>query len=367
MAKNIKVNGYEIGAGCPPFIIAEVSCNHMGSLERAKEIMRAAKNAGADAVKLQTYTADTLTMDAPQDHFQINHPLWKNMSLHDLYAKAQTPFEWMAPLFDFGNELGITVFSAPFDLTAVDLLVELNSPIIKIASFESVHIPLIRKAAGAGKPMIISTGMANEREIETAIQTAKGAGCNDIILLHCISSYPTPLEQANLRTIEMLREKFDVLVGLSDHTKDTFVAELAIGLGACVVEKHLMLNADDDSFDKEFSLTPDSFAKLVDACKKQTPERFEEQIKTPDAQKALGVPGFNLKEGEKNSTIFRPSILVASDIKKGEIFSEDNLIIRRPSAGLPPSCWDDIMGKTASADLKRGDALSWSHVKEQKD
>ncbi len=362
MNKVINISGYEIGMGRPPFMIAEISCNHLGDLDRAKDILRAVKDAGADAVKLQTYTADTLTMNGKQQHFQIDHPLWNNMSLHDLYKKAQTPFEWMKPLFDLGKELGITVFSAPFDLTAADLLIELDAPIFKIASFEAVHIPLIKKVAATGKPLIISTGMANEQEIEEALNAARNAGCDNIMLLHCISSYPTPIEQANLLTIEMLCERFNVPVGLSDHTTDSLVAELAVGLGACIVEKHVMLEAGDDSFDKEFSLIPSEFAELVQRCKAQTPEHFKKQLLDDNVQKILGVGSFKMKDGEKNSTIFRPSILVSSDIKAGDKFTEDNLIIRRPSAGLPPKYWDELIGETASCNLKYGDAMDWNYV-----
>jgi len=360
--RTIKINDYILGEGRPPCMVAEVSCNHMGSLERAKEIMKVSKEAGADVIKLQTYTADTLTMKADQGHFKVDHPLWKNMTLHDLYAKAQTPFEWMAPLFEYGEELGLIVFSAPFDFTAADLLIKLDAPLFKIASFEAVHLPLIRKVAAAGKPLVISTGMANEQEIDEAVSTAREAGCDEIVLLHCISSYPTPIEQANIRTVELLKERFGVLVGLSDHTKSTLAAELAVGLGACMVEKHVMLTADDDTYDKAFSLTPDQFAELVTACKSQTPQKFAAQCKTEEAQKALGRASFDMKEGEVKSVAFRPSILVAKDIKAGEKFSADNLAIRRPGAGLAPKYWEDVIGKKAAVSLSRGDAMSWDAV-----
>lgn len=362
MSKTVNIDGCKVGAGYPPFIIAEISCNHMGSLERAKDIMRAAKDAGADAVKLQTYTAETLTMNGPQEHFKIDHPLWNNMTLHDLYAKAQTPFEWMKPLFDLGEQLDIILFSAPFDLSAADLLIDLNQPVFKIASFESVHLPLIQKVASSGKPLIISTGMANEQEIEDALSAARLGGCEDIILLHCISAYPTPVEQANLRTIEKLSERFGVLVGLSDHTTDNLVAEIAVGLGACMVEKHIMLNADDDCFDKAFSLTPDQFSDLVTRCKAQTRKNYEEHCKSAYVQKILGEASFKMKAGETSSTIFRPSILVHKDIKAGETFTEENLIIRRPSAGLAPKYWNDVIGKTAACDLSYGDALTGDDI-----
>jgi N-acetylneuraminate synthase len=360
MTRSININGFEIAAGKQPFMIAEMSCNHMGDFDQAKSIMRAAKDAGADAVKLQTYTAETLTMDGPQDHFKVDHPLWNNMTLHDLYAKAQTPFEWMAPLFDYGKEIGIAVFSAPFDISAVELLEELGAPIYKIASFESIHIPLIKHVASTGKPLIISTGMANETEISEAVQTARDTGCEDIILLHCISAYPTPIDQANLATIAMLRDKFNVHVGLSDHTKGTLVAELAVGLGACVVEKHMMLNAEDDSLDKAFSLTPEEFADLVKACKSMTTERLDDLLGHDKvAISAMGTAGFSLKADEDASIIFRPSIFVKRALKKGDVITHDDVIIRRPSAGLAPKHLDDVIGMKVLQELSYGDPLSW--------
>lgn len=354
----IVIQGTPIGAGYPPYMIAEVSCNHMGSFERAKNIIKAAAQAGADAVKLQTYTADTITLDAPQPHFQIHHPLWNNTSFHRLYQQGQTPFEWMKPLFEYGAEQGVTVFSAPFDFSAAELLIGLDAPLYKIASFEAVHLPLIRKVAATGKPLIISTGIANEREIDEAVAAARDAGCRDLILLHCISAYPTPLEEANLRTIELLRARYGVMVGLSDHTTSTLAAEIAVGLGAVMVEKHVMLNKDDDTLDKAFSLTPDAFADLVSVCKAQTTERFAEQRHDPMVEAALGTASFAFKAGEEKSAAFRPSIMAASSIKPGDIFSADNLIIRRPAAGLAPKYWDTLIGQTATRAFERGDALT---------
>ena len=360
---SVNINGFKIAEHSAPFMIAEISCNHMGDFEQAKRIMDAAKSAGADAVKLQTYTAETLTMNGPQDHFKIDHPLWNNMTLHDLYAKAQTPFEWMAPLFEYGKKIDITVFSAPFDSTAADLLINLDAPIFKIASFEAVHLPLIAQVASSGKPLIMSTGMANESEIEEAVLTARSAGAEDIILLHCISSYPTPIEQANLATIKMLRERFGVLVGLSDHTKGTLVSEIAVGLGACVIEKHIMLHEDDECFDKEFSLTPQEFEELVVACKSVDQKRFDQLMSdNEDARAAIGVAGFALKDGEKDSTIFRPSIFIRKDINQGEVLTEDHITIRRPSAGLAPKHFQNVIGMTVTEEMNYGDALAWDKL-----
>ena len=362
MTKTISLDGTKVGEGCPPYIIAEVSCNHMGDFETAKALIKAGFDAGADAVKLQTYEADTITMDGPQEHFKMHHPLWHDMTYHKLYAQAQTPFAWMKPLFDYGRELGITIFSAPFDMSAADLLIELDAPIFKVASFEAVHIPLIKKLAATGKPMIISTGIASEEEIEDAVNAARDAGCKDLLLMHCVSSYPTPLEQAQLSKIALLRERFDVQVGLSDHTRSTFTAEIAVGLGACMVEKHIMLTKDDDTFDKEFSLTPEEFGELVRVCKSQTPEKFAAQKDDPDVITAIGKSGFERQKGEKDGKPLRPSILVAQDIKKGEVFSAENLTIRRPSAGLAPKYWGAVMGKEAAQDMKFGDGLSFDAV-----
>ena len=358
MSKTISLNGMKVGEGCPPYIIAEVSCNHMGDFETAKALIKAGFDAGADAVKLQTYEADTITLDGPPEHFKMHHPLWHDMTYHKLYAQAQTPFSWMKPLFDYGRELGITIFSAPFDMSAADLLIELDAPIFKIASFEAVHIPLIKKVAATGKPLIISTGIASAQEIEEAVRAAREAGCKDLLLMHCVSSYPTPLEQAQLSKIALLRNRFDVLVGLSDHTRSTFTAEIAVGLGACMVEKHIMLNKDDDTFDKEFSLTPDEFAELVRVCKSQSPEKFAARKNEPDVITAIGTPGFERQKGEKDGKPLRPSIIVAQDIKKGEAFTNDNLLIRRPAVGLAPKYWDAVIGKVAARDLKFGEGLS---------
>lgn len=358
MSRTLKLGNVVIGEGLPPYIVAEISCNHMGSLDRAKEIIHAAKQAGADAVKIQTYTADTLTMDAPQEHFKIEHPLWKDMTLHELYAKAQTPFEWVRPLFDYAAGQGIPIFSAPFDLSAAGYLEAQGNPFYKIASFEIVHIPLIEKVASFGKPLIISTGMASLGEIETALSAARGQGCGEIVLLHCVSAYPTPVEEANLMRMVALCDKFGVLTGLSDHTKSSLTARLAVGLGACLVEKHLMLSANDDSFDKAFSLLPDEFAELVSVCKKQAGQKLEIESLSPDERAALGKGEFTTSESEGKSAFFRPSIMVSRDIGMGEIFSPDNIVIRRPSAGLAPVFWNDVIGQPAMRALKRGDALT---------
>lgn len=362
MTSAITFAGKTIGPDHPPFIVAEMSCNHLGSMERGKEIIRAAKEAGADAVKIQTYTADSITLDGPQDHFQIDHPLWKDMTLHALYEKAQTPFEWAPAFFDYGREIGIPVFSAPFDLKAADYLEDHGNPLYKIASFEAVHIPLIQKCASFGKPMIISTGMADKQEITEALTAAKSAGAKDIMLLHCISAYPTPPEEANLNTIPLLADEFGCMVGLSDHTKSPLIAELAVGLGAVLIEKHLMMDKNDESFDAAFSLTPDEFAILVETCKTQTAERFNRQKQDPAIQAILGHGNFDRKPGEKNSAVFRPSIMAARDLKAGERLTNETMIVRRPSAGLPPKYWDDLQGAVLTCDLRRGDGITWDAV-----
>lgn len=358
----MQINGTKIGDGYPPYIIAEISCNHMGDFDTAKELIKAAHNSGVDAVKLQTYEASTITLDAPQDHFKMDHPLWNNMTYFDLYKQAQTPFEWMQPLFEYAKETGITIFSAPFDLSAADLLIKLNAPAYKIASFEAVHIPLIQKVAATEKPLIISTGIASEEEITDAVSAAREAGCQDLILMHCVSAYPTPPEQAQLSKIKLLQDRFGVHVGLSDHTRDTISSEIAVGLGACMIEKHIQLRKDDDTFDKEFSLTPDEFADLVNKCKKQTPENFEKQKEQDEIKKMIGNASFERQHGENDSKPLRPSILVSKDIKTGEQFTSENLIIRRPSAGIPPKYWSEVIGKFATKPLKKGDGLLWDHI-----
>jgi pseudaminic acid synthase len=344
----ISINGRNIGEAHPPYIIAELSANHNGSLQRAVDSISAAKNAGSDAVKIQTYTADTMTIKSDRKDFVIQGGLWDGYTLYDLYEEAHTPFEWHKPLFDHARKIGITIFSTPFDETAVDLLEDLNTPAYKIASFEAIDLPLIRYVAQTKKPMIISTGMADFDEISEAVQTAKDAGCKEIILLHCISAYPAPIEQSNLRTIGDLKAKFDVISGLSDHSMGNIVPITAVAQGACLIEKHFTLSRKEEGPDSSFSLEPDELESLCNETKR--------------AWEALGSVNYHRKEAEKSSMVFRRSIYVTKAIKKGEEFSENNIRRIRPGYGLPPKYFDSIIGKKAAKDIAEGVPLSMDLV-----
>jgi len=348
MGSEFAINGRPIGPGFPPYIIAELSANHNGDLQRALKTISMAKEMGADAIKLQTYTADTLTIDCEREDFQIQGGLWDGYSLYKLYEQAHTPFEWHKEMFEYARKIGITCFSTPFDESAVDLLEDLNVPAYKIASFEVVDLPLIRYVAGMGKPMIISTGMANLEEITEAIEAARSAGCKDIVLLHCISGYPAPIVQSNLRTICDIEERFDVVVGLSDHTLGTTVSIASVALGACVIEKHVTLSRTDKGPDSDFSLEP---AELKRLC-----------VESKDAWAALGVAGYERKPVEESSMKFRRSIYVVKSIRIGETFTADNIRRIRPGFGLAPKYIDEILGKSATCDIDYGTALRWEHV-----
>ena len=326
------------------FVIAELSANHNRLLERALETLSAAKKIGADAVKIQTYTADTITIDCNFDDFQVKGGLWDGYKLYDLYKLAQTPYEWHKPLFDHAKKIGIKIFSTPFDKTAVDLLESLDVPAYKIASFELVDLPLIQYVAQTGKPMIMSTGMASEQEIEEAVTAAKDAGCKDLVLLHCISSYPTPMDQANLRQIPELAKRFGVPVGLSDHTLGTTAATAAVALGACVVEKHFTLSRADKGPDCEFSLEPLEMERLCREVK--------------EAWLALGSPGFACQKAEEGSKVFRRSLYVTEDMKAGELFSPANLKSIRPGYGMPPKHIKEVLGKKIKKAVPRGTPLT---------
>ena len=346
---SIAIGDRKVGSGYPPFIIAEMSANHNQSLERACQIIEAAARSGADAIKLQTYTADTLTIDCAKDDFQIHGGLWDGYTLYRLYQEAHTPFEWHKQLFDKAREVGITCFSTPFDESAVDLLEDLNVPAYKIASFEVVDLPLIKYVAGTGKPMILSTGMANLEEIEEALETARDNGCHELILLHCTSAYPAPIEQANLRNIPDLAKRFNVLSGLSDHTMGITAAMTSVALEACVIEKHFTLNRADKGPDSTFSLEPD---ELKDLC-----------IAAKSAWKALGRVGYERKPVEDGNVRFRRSIYVVKDIKAGEKLTERNIRRIRPGFGMLPKYYDEVIGKVVSADIQRGTPLSSDLIK----
>lgn len=345
-ANEIAIAGRAIGAGHPPYLIAEMSANHNGDLERARAIMTAAAQAGADAVKLQTYTADTITIDHDGPGFRIEEGLWAGRTLHELYEEAHTPWDWHPALFEHGRALGLAVFSSPFDPSAIDLLESLDAPAYKVASFEIVDLPLIERIAETGKPMILSTGMASEDEINDAVAAARSGGCATPVLLHCVSGYPTPVEEADLRTIPDMAQRFGTTVGLSDHTIGTAVAVAAVTLGAVVIEKHLTLARADGGPDSAFSLEPDEFAQLVENCRA--------------AWQALGKAGYGLRQSEKDNRLFRRSLYAVRDIAAGQPVVADAVRSIRPGHGLAPKHLAAVLGRRAKQDIARGTPLDWS-------
>ena len=344
----IEINGRRIAADTPPYIVAELSANHNGDIERAFSLLEAAKRAGADAVKLQTYTADTLTIDHDGPGFKIEKGPWAGQTLHQLYTEAAMPWEWHEPLFSRGRDLGITVFSSPFDNTAVDILEELKAPAYKVASFEAIDLPLIERVAGTGKPVIISTGMANRSEIAETVETARAAGCEELLLLHCVSAYPANPEDYNLRTICDMADAFDVAVGLSDHTLGPETAIAAVTLGAPFVEKHLTLRRADGGPDSSFSVEPDELTALCQLL--QT------------AWNALGAPKYSQSQAESDNLIFRRSLYAVADIRAGEALTSDNVRSIRPGFGLPPKDFTRLLGRTARSNIARGTPLSWDLI-----
>jgi pseudaminic acid synthase len=342
----IQIGDRWIGADHPPLVIAEMSGNHNQSLDRALAIVDAAAEAGAHALKLQTYTADTITLNVRGGDFEIRDQssLWAGQNLHDLYAKAHTPWEWHGPIMEQARQHGMLCFSSPFDESAVDFLEELEAPAYKIASFENNHLPLIRKAAATRKPLIISTGMASLGELEQAVAAAREAGCRDLVLLKCTSTYPATPANTNIRTIPHLRKLFGCQVGLSDHTMGVGVAVAAVALGATVIEKHFTLSRAEGGVDSAFSLEPQELAALV-----QESDR---------AWQALGEIRYGPTEAEQPSLVFRRSIYVSADIAEGECFTEDNLRIVRPGHGAPPHMLQQLVGKPARKAFSRGEPLS---------
>lgn len=344
MNKYITIDNRKIGSDFSPYIIAEMSANHNGDISRAFEILEMAKRCGADAVKIQTYTQDTLTIDCDKPEFKVEGGLWSGRTLYDLYTEAHMPWEWHKPLFEKAKQLGITIFSSPFDFTAVDLLEELGAPAYKIASFEAIDLPLIEYVAKTGKPMIISTGMANEDEIREAVETAKSAGCKDLIVLHCVSGYPAPASDYNLATIPDMAKRFDVLTGLSDHTIDNTTAITSVALGACLIEKHVTLDRNGGGPDDSFSLEEPDLKQLCDDSK--------------IAWSATGKVNYERKESEKGNLIFRRSLYVVKNIAKGERFTHENIRSIRPGYGLAPKYISAVLGQTAAKDISRGTPLS---------
>jgi len=341
----IQIAGRAVGAGHEPFVVCELSGNHNGELGRALALLEAAAATGCDAVKIQTYTADTITMDVERPEFRIHGGLWDGRHLHELYREAETPYAWHETLFARARELGVLLFSTPFDESAVDLLEGLGASAYKIASFEAVDLPLIRYAARTGKPLIISTGMANLAEIEAARDAALEGGAAGVVLLHCVSSYPAALEDANVRTVPDMAKRFGCPVGLSDHTPGTAASVAAVALGACLIEKHFTLDRGDGGPDAAFSLEPAEFAALVADCK--------------GAWRALGEAHYDLLGSERGNAAFRRSLYVARDVAAGEALSRETVRSIRPGAGLPPGEIDKVIGRRAARDLKRGEPLAW--------
>ena len=333
----------------PVFIIAEMSANHGQDFDRAVEIVKAAAEAGADAIKLQTYTPDTITIDCDSDLFTIKGTIWEGRTLYDLYGEAYTPWEWHAPLKKVADDFGLVFFSTPFDFTAVDFLEELNVLCHKIASFEMVDIPLIRKVAATGKPVIMSTGMATEAEIEEAVNAFKAAGGTELALLKCTSAYPAPPEEMNLRTIPYLAERFGVTAGLSDHTLGIEIPIAAVAAGARVIEKHFCLSRGEDGPDTSFSLEPAEFKAMAEGVRK--------------VEKALGKVEFSVTNKQKDSTRFRRSLFVVRDMEAGEPFTPDTMRSIRPGDGLHTRHYEEVLGKKAARALKKGEPLAWDMIK----
>ncbi len=346
----IKIGNREIGTGCGPFIIAEMSGNHNQSLARALEIVEAAAKTGAHGLKIQTYTPDTMTLDLNHGEFFISDPnsLWAGTSLYKLYGEAYTPWEWHKPIFARARELGIIAFSTPFDATAVDFLETLDAPCYKVASFENTDLPLIRRVAATGKPMIISTGMATVAELDETVRTAREAGCIDLILLKCTSTYPAAADNTNLLTIPHMRELVGCEVGLSDHTMGVGVSVASVALGATVTEKHFTLNRADGGVDSAFSMEPAEMAQLV--------------LETERAWQALGKVSYGPTEAEKKSIVFRRSLYVVQDLKAGDVLTSENVRAIRPGLGLPTKYLEQVLGKTVKQDVHRGTTLNWEMI-----
>lgn len=348
---NLKIEGRFVGVDYPPYVIAEMSANHNGRIENAFRIIEEAKRAGADAVKMQTYKPSTITLNCDSEEFRIRGGLWDGRTLHELYQEAHTPWDWHKPLFDRAKALGITIFSSPFDNTAIDLLEDLNAPAYKIASFEAVDLPLIRYAASTGKPMIISTGMADAEEIQEAIDAALAGGCKELAILHCVSGYPAPAEDYNLRTIPDMIERFGLVTGLSDHTLDNTTAITSVALGASIIEKHFTLDRNGGGPDDSFSLEPVELAALCQGAK--------------TAWAALGKVDYGMKSSEQGNVKFRRSLYFTKALKVGEPITHDAIRSVRPGFGLPPKFLNEVIGKHVVVDVSANSPLSWAVISDE--
>ena len=343
----IIINQVKIGEDYDPYVIAELSANHGGSIDRAKESIQAAKNAGASAVKIQSYTADTMTIDSDKEDFQISEGLWKGFSLYQLYKQAYTPFEWHEELFKFAKSINITLFSSPFDETAVDLLTKLDTPAFKIASFELTDLPLVQYVAKQKKPVLMSTGMASLEEVAEAVECCKVNGNSQLLLFHCISSYPASTRDSNLLNIKALKNEFNIEVGLSDHTTNNLASALAISLGAVAIEKHFKLNDEDCGPDSSFSLLPSELESLITECNL--------------VKSAMGSSAFGRAKSESENKVFRRSIYFIKDLKAGHIITSNDIKRIRPGFGLEPKFFNQILGMKLASDVERGDAVNWKN------
>ena len=343
MSNEISIAGRKIGSAHPPYVIAEMSASHNGNIETAFKIIEEAKKSGADAIKMQTYTPDTLTLKCDLPDFQITDGLWAGRTLYDLYEWAHTPWHWHKPLFEHARKLGITIFSSPFDNTAIDLLEDLNTPAYKIASFEAVDLPLIKCAASTGKPMIISTGMADAEEIQEAVDTAREGGCKQLAVLHCVSGYPAPAEDYNLRTIPDMMARFGLVTGLSDHTLDNTTAITSVAMGASIIEKHFTLDRSGGGPDDSFSLEPADLAALCQGAK--------------TAWQAMGRVDYGRKSSEQGNVKFRRSLYFVRDLKAGDLITADSVRSVRPGFGLSPKYLNTIIGKRVHTDVQRNTPL----------
>ena len=346
----ITIGARKIGNNFPPYVIAEMSANHNGDINNAYKIIDMAKASGANCVKIQTYTPDTLTIDSKLPDFQLTEGLWAGQSLYELYKKAFMPWDWHKPLFDYAKKIGITIFSSPFDNTAVDLLEDLNTPAYKIASFEAIDLPLIKYVAQTGKPMIISTGMADSEEIQEAIETAREGGCNQLAILHCVSGYPALAEDYNLKTLVDMQKRFGLVLGLSDHTINNTIAIASVALGSSIIEKHVTLDRNAGGSDDSFSLESEELKQLCIGAK--------------IAWNSLGKVDYGRKASEQGSVKFRRSLYFVRNVSKGSILTSDDVKTIRPGFGLRPKYIDQIIGKKARKDISAGTSVQWELVSE---